>query len=173
MSQNSLKQNPDFTKSNANIKVGKFYLLFEGSRSGHPGYIIWKNDEHNLYLAIKFGTSPNKNNKSMNCSLRKGDKENLVYNKLFLGKRKNIGKNELTEMSISDDKLKDLPDDVKALIKNMEITNNKEIESLKTDIKTLQEEKAQLKEDIKNLNKNQDKELTFQDYAKIFMEGLN
>lgn len=74
---------------------------------------------------------------------------------------------------MDDDKLKDLPDDVKALIKNMEITNNKEIESLKTDIKTLQEEKAQLKEDIKNLNKNQDKELTFQDYAKIFMEGLN
>ena len=108
MSQNSLKQNPNFTKSNANIKVGKFYLLFEGSRSGHPGYIIWKNDEHNLYLAIKFGTSPNKNNKSMNCSLRKGDKENLVYNKLFLGKRKNIGKNELTEMSISDDKLKEI-----------------------------------------------------------------
>ena len=44
----------------------------------------------------------------MNCSLRKGDKENLVYNKLFLGKRKNIGKNELTEMSISDDKLKEI-----------------------------------------------------------------
>ena len=52
-------------------------------------------------------------------------------------------------------------------------SNNKEIETLKTDIKTLQEEKAQLKEDIKNLNKTPDKELTFQDYAKIFMEGLN
>ena len=74
---------------------------------------------------------------------------------------------------MDDEKLKDLPDDVKAMIKNMELTNNKEIEALKTDIKTLQEEKAQLKEDIKNLNKNQDKELTFQDYAKIFMEGLN
>lgn len=74
---------------------------------------------------------------------------------------------------MDDEKLKDLPDDVKALIKNMEITNNKEIESLKTDIKTLQEEKAQLKEDIKNLGKTPEKELTFQDYAKIFMEGLN
>jgi predicted nucleic acid-binding Zn-ribbon protein len=59
------------------------------------------------------------------------------------------------------------------MIKNMELTNNKEIEALKTDIKTLQEEKAQLKEDIKNLNKTPEKELTFQDYAKIFMEGLN
>ena len=74
---------------------------------------------------------------------------------------------------MDDDKLKDLPDDVKAMIKNMELTNNKEIEALKTDIKTLQEEKAQLKEDIKNLNKTPEKELTFQDYAKIFMEGLN
>lgn len=74
---------------------------------------------------------------------------------------------------MDDEKLKDLPDDVKALIKNMELTNNKEIEALKTDIKTLQEEKAQLKEDIKNLNKTPEKELTFQDYAKIFMEGLN
>lgn len=72
-----------------------------------------------------------------------------------------------------DEILKDLPDNVKELIKSMEISNNKEIETLKTDIKTLQEEKAQLKEDIKNLNKTPDKELTFQDYAKIFMEGLN
>lgn len=74
---------------------------------------------------------------------------------------------------MDDEKLKDLPDDVKEMIKSMEIKNNKEIETLKTDIKTLQEEKAQLKEDIKNLNKTPDKELTFQDYAKIFMEGLN
>lgn len=74
---------------------------------------------------------------------------------------------------MDDEKLKDLPDDVKAMIKNMELTNNKEIEALKTDIKTLQEEKAQLKEDIKNLNKTPEKEITFQDYAKIFMEGLN
>ncbi len=74
---------------------------------------------------------------------------------------------------MDDEKLKDLPDDIKEMIKSMEVKNNKEIESLKTDIKTLQEEKAQLKEDIKNLGKNQDKELTFKDYAKIFMEGLN
>ena len=90
------------------INVGKFYLIFEGSKTGHPGYIIWKNDDHNLYLAIKFGTSPNKNNTKLNLSLRKDDKENLVYNKLFLGKRKNIGKKELSEMNISDEKLKNI-----------------------------------------------------------------
>lgn len=96
------------TKPTKTIEVGKFYLVFEGSKNGHPGLIVWKNDDHNLYLAIKFGTSANKNNRSINFSLREGDKENLVYNKLFLGKRKNIGKNELTEMKISEDKLKEL-----------------------------------------------------------------
>ena len=90
------------------IEVGKFYLLFEGSQTGHPGFIIWKNDEHNLYLAIKFGTTVNKNNTKLNVALREGDKENLVYNKLFLGKRKNIGKNELTEMSITGEMLSDI-----------------------------------------------------------------
>ena len=87
------------------IEVGKFYQLFDGSKSGHPGYIIWKNDQHNLYLAIKFGTSSNKNNKEINFAIRKGDKENLVYNKPFLGKRKNIGRNELTEMNIESELL--------------------------------------------------------------------
>ena len=99
---------PTTTKPKKLIEVGKFYLLFDGSKTGHPGLIIWKNDDHNLYLAIKFGTSMNKSNKNINISLRAGDKENLVYNKLFLGKRKNIGKNELTEMKISEDKLKEL-----------------------------------------------------------------
>ena len=59
-------------------------------------------------MAAKFGTTPNNNNKAINCALRKGDKENFVSNKLFLGKRKNIGKNVLFEMSISDEKLKDI-----------------------------------------------------------------
>ena len=108
-----MADNSSNSKSNTSIptkviEVGKFYLLFEGSESGHPGYIIWKNDEHNLYLAIKFGTTPNKNNTKLNCSLRKYDKENLIYKKLFLGKRKNIGKNELTEMNITQEKLKDI-----------------------------------------------------------------
>lgn len=74
---------------------------------------------------------------------------------------------------MDDEKIKDLPDDVKAIIKSMQDTNNKQIESLKNDIQTLQEEKKQLKEDIKNLSKTPEKELTFKDYAKIFMEGLN
>ena len=81
------------------IEVGTFHQIFDGSKSGHPGYIIWKNDEHNLYLAIKFGTSSNKNNTQLNYAIRKGDKSNLVYTKPFLGKRKNYGKDVLNDMS--------------------------------------------------------------------------
>ena len=87
------------------IEVGTFHQIFDGSKSGHPGYIIWKNDEHNLYLAIKFGTSSNKNNTQLNYAIRKGDKSNLVYTKPFLGKRKNYGKDVLDDMSITKEKL--------------------------------------------------------------------
>lgn len=64
--------------------------------------------------------------------------------------------------------------DIKILTDEIILTKE-ELEKQKDIIKTLQEEKAQLKEDIKNLSKgdNQDKELTFKDFAKIFMEGLN
>ena len=105
MANKQLNQIPNSSQPSKVIEVGTFHQIFDGSKSGHPGYIIWKNDEHNLYLAIKFGTSSNKNNIKMNYSIKKGYKENLVYAKPFLGKRKNFGKNELTEMSITKEKL--------------------------------------------------------------------
>ncbi len=56
-----------------NIEVGKFYLIFDGSRTGHPGFVIWKDDEKNRYLVIitesdKFG----------NKSKRETDKRHLT-----------------------------------------------------------------------------------------------
>ena len=108
MSKKQINQNSNSSQPTKVIEVGTFHQIFDGSKSGHPGYIIWKNDEHNLYLAIKFGTSSNKNNIKMNYSIKKGDKENLVYAKPFLGKRKNFGRNELAEMSISIEKLNEI-----------------------------------------------------------------
>ena len=68
---------------------------------------------------------------------------------------------------MTDEEIKKLTDEV--------TLTKEELEKQKDLIKTLQEEKAQLKEDIKNLSKgdNRDKELTFKDFAKTFMEGLN
>ena len=37
-----------------NIEVGKFYFIHDGSKTGHPGYIISKNDEKNRYLIVRF-----------------------------------------------------------------------------------------------------------------------
>ena len=74
-----------------NIEVGKFYHLHDGSQSGHPGLIVWKSDEFNLYLAIKFGTSKNKNNIALNKSVGGGAKKSFIYKRPILLKRKNIG----------------------------------------------------------------------------------
>lgn len=35
------------------IEVGKFYLIFDGSRTGHPGFVVWKDDEKNRYLVLR------------------------------------------------------------------------------------------------------------------------
>ena len=105
MSNSTTKPQNQQSKPTKIIEVETFHQIFDGSKSGHPGYIIWKNDNHNLYLAIKFGTSVNKNNTELHFSIRKGDKENLVYLRLFLGKRKNFSKNELLDMEIAIEKL--------------------------------------------------------------------
>lgn len=40
------------------LQKGKFYAVHEGSKKGHPGKLYWKNDNKNLYLFIKTGTTP-------------------------------------------------------------------------------------------------------------------
>ena len=37
-----------------NIEVGKFYFIHDGSKTGHPGLVVWKNDEKNRYLIVRF-----------------------------------------------------------------------------------------------------------------------
>lgn len=36
------------------IEVGKFYFIHDGSKTGHPGFVIMKNDDKNRYLVIRF-----------------------------------------------------------------------------------------------------------------------
>ena len=55
------------------------------------------------------------------------------------------------------------------LIDSMKVDNDE----LKKQIQVLQDEKAELKDTIVNMNKKQDnKELTFKDYAKKLMEDI-
>ena len=37
-----------------NIEVGKFYFIHDGSKTGHPGFVVWKDDKANRYLVIRF-----------------------------------------------------------------------------------------------------------------------
>ena len=47
--EKQMKQNNQ-TNNTRTIEVGKFYLMFDGSRTGHPGYVLWKDDSKNRYL---------------------------------------------------------------------------------------------------------------------------
>ena len=86
------------------IEVGKFYFIHDGSPNGHPGLIIWKNDSHNLYLAIKFGSSPSKDNNKLSYSLSNDVSKSYYYKRLFLGKRKNFGRDVLDKFNIEEKK---------------------------------------------------------------------
>ena len=101
------------TESIRIIEVGKFYLVFDGSRTGHPGLVIWKDDAANLYLVIR--TESDKKGK---ISKRELERQHLidlkhptdstvvksyVRTKPLMCKRKDIGKKELIGMSIHRD----------------------------------------------------------------------
>ena len=45
-----MTENENKTKA---IEVGKFYFVHDGSKTGHPGFVIWKDDEANRYLVIR------------------------------------------------------------------------------------------------------------------------
>ena len=91
------------------IEVGKFYLIFDGSRTGHPGLVIWKNDLENLYLVIR--TESDKEGKITKRELERQHLVDLkhptydlvIRTKPLMCKRKDIGKKELIGMSIHPD----------------------------------------------------------------------
>ena len=75
------------SETKKNLKTGCFYLTHDGSKTGHPGMIYWKNDEKNLYLAITTGTSE-KNNphfEELTKPTEKGVETSYVNKKPFLG----------------------------------------------------------------------------------------
>ena len=90
------------------IEVRKFYFMHDGSLTGHPGLIVWKNEPKNLYLAIKFGTSPNKHNFAFKKPLGNNTIKSFVYKRAFLGKRGDFRKAPLEDMVISNGELLEL-----------------------------------------------------------------
>ena len=46
--------NQNSSTNTKNIEVGKFYFIHDGSKTGHPELVIWKDDENNRYLVVRF-----------------------------------------------------------------------------------------------------------------------
>ena len=96
-----------------NIEVGKFYLIHDGSRTGHPGLVVWKDDEKNRYLVIRIDsdkpgsiTKEEKGEKHI-TKLKHPTEDKVinsyVHNRPMMCKRKDIGSNELIGMKIHED----------------------------------------------------------------------
>lgn len=98
------------------IEVGKFYLIFDGSKTGHPGYVFWKDDVKNRYLVIR-----TESDKKGNTSKRVLKRQHLIdlkhptdpnviksyiRTKPMLCKRKDIGSKELVGMKFHPDDMK-------------------------------------------------------------------
>ena len=86
---------------NKKLLKGKFYLVHDGSKSGHPGFIFWKNDNKNLYLSLIVGTSYSKDLIKLNFSTEIGVSKSFVHKKPFLGKRKDFGSKELKRLKFN------------------------------------------------------------------------
>ena len=105
--------NQNSSTNTKNIEVGKFYFIHDGSKTGHPGFVIWKDDEKNRYLVIrtdsdKFGDIPKKDRGEKHITMLKHPTENkvmnsYVHNRPMMCKRKDIGSKELIGMRFHQD----------------------------------------------------------------------
>lgn len=96
-----------------NIEVGKFYFIHDGSKTGHPGYVIWKDDLANRYLVIrtdsdKPGAITKEQKKEKHITKLKHPTDNnvinsYVHNRPMMCKRKDIGTKVFLDMVFSDE----------------------------------------------------------------------
>lgn len=98
------------------IEVGKFYFVHDGSKTGHPCYVVSKDDEKNEYLVLKFdsdkpGDIPKKDRgikhiTKLNRPLADNVANSYVKNRPFLCKRRDIWAHEMTDLKIDESDLK-------------------------------------------------------------------
>ena len=87
------------------LELNKFYLVHDGSRRGHPGFLVWKDDQANLYLLIKFGSSKSDNNVQLKHPISSSVLQSFVYKRPFVGKRKDVGNEMKYDIRIHEDDL--------------------------------------------------------------------
>lgn len=84
------------------LELNKFYLVHDGSKTGHPGLLVWKDDDANLYLLVKFGSSENEHNFKLIQPISSNLKTSFVYKRPFVGKRKDVGREISKNIKIKD-----------------------------------------------------------------------
>ena len=95
------------------IEIGKFYLIHDGSKTGHPGFVVWKDDDLNRYILIKFdsdkqGDIPKKDRGIRHITRLKHPISSdvattYVKNRPIICRRKDLWNKELIDLHINDD----------------------------------------------------------------------
>ena len=83
---------------NKHLNKGRFYSV-----NRHPGLIVFKNDQKNIYIAVITGTSQKRHQTKLKYPTEKGIKTSFVNNRPVQGKRKHFGSKELIGMRIHPD----------------------------------------------------------------------
>ncbi|MCH5171384.1 MAG: hypothetical protein J1F31_00925 [Erysipelotrichales bacterium] len=86
-------------KYSKHLEKGRFYLVHDGSKTGHPGKIYEKNDKKNRYYAIKTGTTYDKHKIPLNFPTDSSTNRSYVDKRPFVGKRRDFGDKELGGMN--------------------------------------------------------------------------
>ena len=83
------------------IEIGKFYFIHDDSSTGHPGFVVWKDDIANRYLVVrtdsdKEGEVPKDQRGARHITklkhiIGRGIITSYVKNRPLLCKRKDIG----------------------------------------------------------------------------------
>ena len=104
------------SSKNKNIEVGCFYLIFDGSRTGHPGYVVSKDDNNNRYLVIRLDSDkPNETTKferkvrhitKLKYPTSRDVVNSYIKNRPTMCKRKDIGKRPLKGLSFNPEDMK-------------------------------------------------------------------
>ncbi len=111
--------NQNSSTNTKTIEVGKFYFIHDGIKTGHPGYLVWKDEVANRYLFVKCDSDKKGEIPKTQRGVRHITKlshtignevvTSYVRNRPLLCKRKDIGK-ELSDLLIH-------PDDIELVIR--------------------------------------------------------
>lgn len=113
MSNKQINKNLNSSQPTKVIEVGKFYLIHDGSKTGHPGYVIRKDDGNNCYLVVR--TESDKKGAITKRDLQRQHLIDLTHptdsnvvksyirSRPLMCKRKDIGSKELVGMSFHND----------------------------------------------------------------------